>query len=55
LGPVKWSYFQLYVIIDIFSRYVVGWMIAHRESSTLAGRLIEETCGALVKRPRSSG
>lgn len=44
LGPVKWSYFQLYVIIDIFSRYVVGWMIAHRESATLAERLIEETC-----------
>jgi putative transposase len=44
LGPVKWTYFQLYVIIDIYSRYVVGWMIAHRESSTLAERLIDETC-----------
>lgn len=44
LGPVKWSYFQLYVIIDIFSRYVVGWMIAPRESASLARRLIMETC-----------
>lgn len=43
-GPVKWSYFHLYVIIDIFSRYVVGWMVAHRESATLAKRLIGETC-----------
>jgi putative transposase len=44
LGPVKWTYFYLYVILDIFSRYVVGWMIAHRESATLAKRLIAETC-----------
>ena len=43
-GPVKWSYFHLYVILDIFSRYVVGWMVATRESATLAQRLIEETC-----------
>ena len=45
LGPVKWSYYYLYVILDIFSRYVVGWMLASRESATLAQRLIEETCG----------
>jgi len=44
LGPVKWSYFYLYVILDIFSRYVVGWMIAPHESSALAKRLITETC-----------
>jgi putative transposase len=44
LGPVKWTYFYLYVILDIFSRYVVGWMIAHYESSALAKRLITETC-----------
>ena len=44
LGPVKWSYFYLYVILDIFSRYVVGWMIADRESAPLAKRLIYETC-----------
>lgn len=42
-GPTKWSYFYLYVILDIFSRYVVGWMVAERESATLAKRLIEET------------
>lgn len=44
LGPVKWSYFYLYVILDIFSRYVVGWMVAEGESSILAKRLIGETC-----------
>jgi putative transposase len=44
LGPTTWSYFHLYVIIDIFSRYVVGWMIADRESATLASQLIDETC-----------
>jgi putative transposase len=42
-GPSKWSYFHLYVIIDVFSRYVVGWMVADRESSELAKRLISET------------
>lgn len=44
LGPSKWTYFQLYVILDIFSRYVVGWLVAERESEALAIRLIEETC-----------
>ena len=44
LGPVKWTYYYLYVIMDIFSRYVVGWMLAYRESATLAKRLIEQTC-----------
>lgn len=44
LGPQKWTYFHLYVILDVFSRYVVGWMIAHRESAALARKLIEETC-----------
>jgi putative transposase len=44
LGPVKWSYFYLFVILDLFSRYVVGWMLAHRESAVLAERLIRETC-----------
>ena len=43
-GPVKWTYFYLYVIMDIFSRYVVGWMVAHRESTALAKRLIEQSC-----------
>ena len=44
LGPAKWTYFYLYVILDIFSRYVVGWMVAPRESATLARQLIAETC-----------
>ncbi len=44
LGPKKWTYFYLYVILDIYSRYVVGWMVAHQESAALAKRLIEETC-----------
>ena len=44
MGPAKWTYFYLYVILDIFSRYVVGWMLAPRESAALAERLIAETC-----------
>jgi putative transposase len=44
LGPAKWTYFYLYVILDIFSRYAVGWMVASRESATLAQKLIRETC-----------
>jgi len=44
LGPAKWTYFYLYVILDIFSRYVVGWMIAPAESAALAEKLIKETC-----------
>ena len=43
-GPVKWTYYYLYVILDIFSRYVTGWMLAHRESAELARRLIGESC-----------
>ena len=43
-GPVKWTWFYLYVILDIFSRYVVGWLLARRESATLAKRLIEDSC-----------
>ena len=43
-GPVKWTYFYLYVILDIFSRYVTGWMLARRESAELARRLISESC-----------
>ena len=44
LGPAKWTYFYLYVILDIFSRYVVGWMVADGESAHLAKRLIASTC-----------
>jgi len=42
-GPQKWTYYYLYVIIDIYSRYVVGWMAADRESSELARVLLAET------------
>jgi transposase InsO family protein len=42
-GPQKWTYYYLYVIIDIYSRYVVGWMVADRESSELARMLLDET------------
>jgi len=44
LGPQKWTYFHLYVILDVYSRYVVGWMLAHRENAVLAEGLIRETC-----------
>ena len=40
-GPAKWTYYYLYVIIDIFSRYIVGWMVASREKGALAKKLIE--------------
>jgi putative transposase len=44
MGPAKWTYFYLYVILDVFSRFVVGWMVAPRESAELARKLIEDTC-----------
>jgi putative transposase len=44
LGPAKWTYFYLYVLLDVFSRYVVGWMVERCESATLAARLIDESC-----------
>jgi putative transposase len=43
LGPQKWSYYYLYVIIDIFSRYVPGWMLAHAENAKLAEALLADT------------
>jgi len=43
LGPATWTYFYLYAILDVFSRYTVGWMVAERESATLAERLLAET------------
>lgn len=42
-GPAKWTYYYLYVILDVYSRYVVGWMVAPRESAELASRLISES------------
>jgi putative transposase len=44
LGPAKWTYYYLYVILDVFSRFVVGWLISERESASLARELIAETC-----------
>jgi putative transposase len=43
LGPAKWTYYYLYVILDIFSRYVVGWLLAERESAALAEKLLADT------------
>jgi putative transposase len=43
-GSLKWQFFYLYVLIDIFSRYVVGWLVAGAENASLASLLIEETC-----------
>jgi putative transposase len=42
-GPAKWTYFYLYLIIDIYSKHVVGWLVAPRESAELAKHLISET------------
>ena len=52
MGPAKWSYFYLYVIIDIFSRRVVGWCVADRESATLFAALFED---ATTKHPAPKG
>ena len=43
-GPRKWTYFYLYVILDIFSRYVPGWMVAEAENASLAEQFIAEAC-----------
>ena len=43
LGPAKWTYYYLYTILDIYSRYAVGWMVAERESAALAERLLDQT------------
>jgi len=43
-GPIPYLYYSLYVILDLFSRYVVGWMVATHENARLAQRLIEATC-----------
>jgi putative transposase len=42
-GPAKWTWYYLYVILDIYSRYVVGWMVAAREAAALAERLLADT------------
>jgi putative transposase len=43
-GPRRLEYYQLYVMLDVYSRYVVGWLLARVESSTLAKKLIKESC-----------
>ena len=43
-GPAKWTYYYLYVILDVFSRYAVGWTVQHRESSQVATDLIAQVC-----------
>jgi putative transposase len=43
-GPTKWTYYYLYVILDVYSRYVTGWLIAKHESARLAEHLIAQTC-----------
>jgi len=43
-STMKWQHFYLYVVLDIFSRYVVGWLVAGAENAGLAKALIEETC-----------
>jgi len=45
LGPVKWTYFYLYVILDVFSRYVTGWMMAIRVCSVIPTRRHTSTTG----------
>jgi len=51
LGPRKWTYYYLYVILDLFSRYAVGWMVAEKENANLASRLIAESCSKHAVRP----
>src|SRR3569832_1201585 len=43
-GPGKWTYYYLYVILDVYSRYVVGWCVAYRYSAELAEQLILDAC-----------
>ncbi|MCA1699323.1 MAG: DDE-type integrase/transposase/recombinase, partial [Actinobacteria bacterium] len=43
-GPATWTYFYLYVILDVFSRYAVGWTVQHRESGLIAKDLIAQVC-----------
>jgi putative transposase len=51
LGPAKWTYYYLYVILDVFSRYAVGWTVQHRENAHIAKDLIAQTCQQQQIRP----
>jgi putative transposase len=42
-GPQKWTYYYLYVMLDVFSRYIVGWTVQHRETGQLAAALIAQS------------
>ena len=53
-GPIPYLYYSLYVILDLFSRYVVGWMVARHENAHLAERLIAATCLKQGSPPRSN-
>jgi putative transposase len=44
-GPLKWTYYYLYVVLDIFSRYVVGWLLGHAENAATASKLLHDACG----------
>ena len=44
-GPAKWTYYYLYAIIDVYSRYAVGWTVQRRESASLAKALIDQSAG----------
>lgn len=44
LGPKKWTYYYLYVLLDIYSRYVPGWLIADRQTAELARKLVKQSC-----------
>jgi putative transposase len=50
-GPAKWTWFYLYVLLDIYSRYAVGWMVATREAASLAERLLADTIAAQQVEP----
>jgi putative transposase len=43
-GPAKWTYYYLYAILDVFSRYCVGWTVQHGESAAVAEALIAQAC-----------
>ena len=50
-GPAKWTYYYLYVILDVFSRYIVGWTVQYRENAQLAAALIEQASRAAADHP----
>jgi len=52
-GPARWTYYQLYVLLDVYSRYVTGWMVATRESAALASRLIADSVAKQAIAPGS--